>query len=666
MKSPFTFRAVCLALALLGGVAGAQTPAPSSLPNPAALLERYTQHRSSAPALAQGGQTWTVLVYLHADHNLWTNALFDLLEMQQVGSTNGVRFVVQIDAPAPGSDDTNGFESFNGGLRALVTRSPTNAQSRATANGAVPALQVLERLPEQNSDDPRVLAEFINWGMRRFPADRYGVVLWDHGGQWDGGFGGDESSGGNGMATWQVREGLEAGMAQARVGRLDFLGLDTCLMGGAEMLYEYGDLANVYIASPEIDYGDGWDYTAVFGLLRNNPGVSSREFGRAEVGFFDAHHQGSRPDLDYRAHAAYDTALMPELRGAINAFVASALQSTDRNALLQARSRVTEYRFNPSRPNAPRPYVDIGQYGALVAQLSSDAGLARAGQNLAAAVNRIVIDKSLGNKVKSALGLAVWLPNDPSRPNPRELAAYTGALKMAKSVNWNAFIDLWYGRVTQGAQPVDVRITRVVNLLEPTDREPAAVSFDVLGNANLIYGELGEVGERNNFKSYGHLYLQPGGSGQYTYEWDGRWFEVTGASGSSDFYTGFYQRSGDSAFFASALYTPPRSTQTSPVIVVADVSTGRLVSALDDSSIAPRDIELAAGGRLAFQFVQRDQLTEESTLQPTGRSVTIPPGGLSAMRLERKRMPLGEYALIFGARDAAGNIRTGYAPVQIR
>lgn len=652
-----------VALLALSGAARAQSPTA-----PGAFLERLaTPPRESAQARAQGAQTWTVLVYLHADHNLWPNALADLLEMQQAGSSDTVRFVVQIDAPPPGSKYAGGFDSFTGGVRALVTRNPSGNPTDALANSAVSKLQILERIAEPNSDDPRTLAEFVNWGVRRFPAQRYGVVLWDHGGQWDGGFGGDVTNGDEGMLSWQVRQGLEAGMAQSGLRRWDFLGLDTCLMGGAELLYEYGDLTDVYIASPEIDYGDGWDYAATFNLLLRNPGISSREFGRAEVNFFDAQHQRSRADVDNRAHAAYDTAQLQPLRAAINAFVQSARATTDRAALTSARSSVTEYRFNPQRPNDPRPYVDLGHYAQLVARATTDARLAQAGNALADAVNRAVINRALGNKVRAALGLSVWFPNDPANPpSPGYLSAYSSRLKMGGIADWRSLIDLWYGNVAPNVQPVDVRVTRVVNLLEPTDREPAVVGFEVTGEANLIYGELGEVGERNNFKSYGHLYLQPGGSGQYSYEWDGRWFEVAGVGAGKDFFTGFYQRSGDSVILASARYTPPRSADSSAVIVVADVSTARVTGALDNSSIAPRDIDLKAGGTLQFQFVQRDQLTDETTLVPTGRSVTIPQGGLSALRLERNRMPLGEYALIFGARDAAGNIRTGYAPVQIR
>ena len=641
------------------------------LPNPLTLLERYEPNQPTPQSKAQAGQTWTVLVYLHADHNLWSNALFDLLEMQQIGSSAGVRFVVQIDAPPPGSEAAKGFDSFNGGVRALVTRNQTSGYSKATLNASVGKLQLLERLGEQNSDDPRVLAEFINWGVSRFPAQRYGLVMWDHGGAWQGGFGGDSSNGDEGMATWEVRQGIQAGLAQSGLTRFDFFGMDTCLMGGVELLYEYGDLTQLYIGNPEIDYGDGWDYAAVFNLLTRNPNISNREFARSESGFFDAHHQESPSDIGYRAHAGYDTGQLENLRGAINAFVTAATQSSDRAALLSARSSVVEYLFSASKPNAPRPYVDIGHYAQLVARLTKDSRLASAGNALSAAVAQTVIAKSLGSNLKAAFGLGIWLPNNPAaKPSAGELGAYATRLRMASLLNWKTFIDLWFGNiaptVTQNNQGVQVRVTRKVNLREPTVRDPAVIGFEVTGNVNLVYGELGEAVGRNGFNSYGHLYLQPGSAGQYEYPWDGQWFDVIGAENSSDFFTGFYQRGGDNAIYATAEYTPPGRTQSYSVIVVGNLSTARLTNVLDNSSIAPRDITLRAGGTLRFQFLQRDLLTDDTLLVPTGRSVKIPEAGLESMRLERKRMPLGDYQLIFGARDAAGNLRSGNAPVQIR
>ena len=42
-------------------------------------------------------------------------------------------------------------------------------------------------------------------------------------------------------------------------------------MGGAEQLVDFHDLCDIYIANPEIDYGDGWDYASTMAYLRSNP-----------------------------------------------------------------------------------------------------------------------------------------------------------------------------------------------------------------------------------------------------------------------------------------------------------------------------------------------------------------------------------------------------------
>ncbi len=622
----------------------------------------------SLAAQAQVGQAWTILVYLHADHNLWRSALTDLLEMQRVGSSNNVRFVVQIDAQSPKSRYAEKqYPSFDGAVRGLVTKA--DATDR---NAAIAQLSDVERIAEPNSDDPQVLSDFIAWGVRRYPAQRYGLILWDHGGQWDGGFGFDETTvittrKSSFMQSWQVRQGMQAGMAQVGLQKFDFLALDTCLMGGLELLFEYADLTKYYIADPEIDYGAGWDYTASFGLLRDNPSISARDFAIQEVNHWDAHHQRSASDRSDRAHTAYDVQQLTSLRNAVNTFVQTASQSADRAALLSARSKVVEYQFDSESPNDPLPYIDIGHYGQLVAQLTRDNALAQAGNTLANAVRQVVLAKSLGSSKLAALGLSVWLPNSPNdKPDTATLANYNTQLQLAKTVQWNQFINLWYGNVTTTVQPVDVRVTQTINLLEPTDREPAVIGFSVSGNANLIYGELGEVGERNSFKVYGQLYLQPGGANQYEYNWDGRWYEIQGANNSSDFFNGFFQRPNDSTMYANASYTPVGQSQGYAVIVIADLTTSKIISVLDNSSIAPREITLQPGGVLRFQLLQKDQLTDETTLVPTGRVVTIPSNGIAGMQLQRNRMPLGEYILIFGARDQAGNIRTGFAPVQIR
>jgi Clostripain family len=144
-------------------------------------LERSGLERSTfgQPALERNAQaapnSWTILVYLHADHNLEGSSVTDLEEMEQVGSSAGFKIVYQWDR--------NETPSV---VRGEVTKSPADGVQSRT----------VQKLPGLNSDDPKVLADFVRWGIKTYPAQRYGLIMWDHGGQWQG-FGGDEQNGQN-------------------------------------------------------------------------------------------------------------------------------------------------------------------------------------------------------------------------------------------------------------------------------------------------------------------------------------------------------------------------------------------------------------------------------------------------------------------------------------
>lgn len=44
---------------------------------------------------------------------------------------------------------------------------------------------VLMKLGETNTGDPKVLADFLDWGLKNYPAKRTMAVLWNHGSGWD-------------------------------------------------------------------------------------------------------------------------------------------------------------------------------------------------------------------------------------------------------------------------------------------------------------------------------------------------------------------------------------------------------------------------------------------------------------------------------------------------
>ena len=192
---------------------------------------------------------WTILVYGNADHNLTDSLLFDMMEMERVGSGKDLNIVVQADFNPkcwdPNDRDASKFlidqmQYISGETRNSVSRWLIGNDydlRKGTLNS-----RPIEFIPEiNNMDDPDTLTDFINWASEKFPAKRYGLVLWDHGGQWEG-FGGDRQNGTKRDFGW-TREGymmstngVRKGILNSNINKFDFLSFDTCLMAGVEIL----------------------------------------------------------------------------------------------------------------------------------------------------------------------------------------------------------------------------------------------------------------------------------------------------------------------------------------------------------------------------------------------------------------------------------------------
>ena len=597
-----------------------------TLPNALDTLKPAKLEVQQAPA-----NSWTIMVYLHGDNNLEDSSIADLEEMEAVGSKQGFQIVVQWDRA-----------STKGGIRGVVKKGD---------------LEVRQKLPEQNSDDPNVLSSFLQWGVKSFPAQRYGVIMWDHGGQWDGGFGGDETNEGSGMNVFDMRNAMQAAMVTTGVKKLDFLAFDTCLMGGLEVLGQFADLTKLYIADPEIDYGEGWDYTASLGYLQKNPGISTTDFGKREVATWAAHHSKDEADLRFRAHAAYDTTQFANVLTAVKS-LGSSLQngwSDESEVLARLRSKVTEYSISPEEPKAPRPYVDLGDMAALFASKSSSSEIQTAAKNVMASIDKLVLAKSLGESNKAARALSVWMPADRSKlPDQDTMDAYN---KLNSSVNssWDDFLKVWFGEVEDNKDAPTLEITDVQNDKNPTEKVPTTISFKVVDkDLEATYASVGRSKSDTVFNLYGDLFYEATDPGEYDTQWDGRLVYVTDGKNRSLF-PGFYQDTDDVTLTAAALYTPPNEKEAQDVIIQLDSENMEFISALDDSGSSPREMELLADGKLEFQYLQIDDTKDDYTYARTGTKITVPKGGVTKLKAGLSKVPAGSYSVLVGATDWAGN-----------
>lgn len=358
--------------------------------------------------------TWTILYYGHGDHNLSPSLADDLLKIEKVGSSDTFRIVGQLDFDASRAEDNQAY-----GLPAELNRGVTRVLFQKSDDDEHFTSKPLERLPELNMDEPHVLQEFLEWGFRKYPADRYAVILSDHGGQWEG-FGGDSQDGtlndSRGITTVEIAAATRTAMKECGIGELAFFGFDACLMGAIEVLDCFHGICGNFIACPEIDFGDGWGYTAALGWLKEHPDAAGNDFGKVEVAAWrDLHMQDQKDsDLTLAAHACYDMTKYPAVRDAFAKFAGRLANEVSPSNLLIYRERrfATEYSI-PSGDGLclPAEIIDLGAFAHAFAKAEkASPALRQAAARLEEAIAALVVEKAIGVDKLGAMGLSVWYP----------------------------------------------------------------------------------------------------------------------------------------------------------------------------------------------------------------------------------------------------------------
>ncbi len=114
-------------------------------------------------------RAWTLLVYMSADNDLWGSARTNLEEMRlaslRATSQSTLTLVVLLDGPR--STDTQLLRIRRGDIELLD-----------------PFETFLAGRSELDMADATTLRDFGVWAIGAYPAERYGLILWDHGTGW--------------------------------------------------------------------------------------------------------------------------------------------------------------------------------------------------------------------------------------------------------------------------------------------------------------------------------------------------------------------------------------------------------------------------------------------------------------------------------------------------
>lgn len=134
----------------------------------------------------------------------------------------------------------------------------------------------------QEMTKPETLINFITYCKNEYPADKYGLILWNHGGGAISGFGYDENAIDDDTLTIdELKEALEYSQV-----KFEFIGFDACLMANVETAYSIKDYANYLIASEETEPGTGWEYKSFLNKLSSNTSADTVEIAQTIVDKF--------------------------------------------------------------------------------------------------------------------------------------------------------------------------------------------------------------------------------------------------------------------------------------------------------------------------------------------------------------------------------------------
>lgn len=361
----------------------------------------------NVPGLAE----WTILVFVNGDNDLERYALGDVNEMEAVGSDERVNVVVQLDRSERQSESDG---DWSGARRYLVT-----ADDDPRTIGS----PTLEDLGEIDSGSAQTVLDFVEWGVAGWPAQRYALVLWDHGDGWSldadpepastKGISYDDGAGtGLSVASGDLTEVVEG--AAALMGQpIDLLGLDACVMQQWEVAWSVGDSAKTMVASEDYEGLEGWPYDDVLGDLVAKPTMSAPELGESVALRFH--------EIPDSTMSVLDLAQLPTLTARLNdvadAVIVGGLAA---ETLRAAASGAQGYDGQFSREH---DLVDLLQR---IDAVSEDPEVKEATlAAIEAAELTILTSYNKGGIVKNSHGLSIFSPVEPSMPPLYAKAAWS-------------------------------------------------------------------------------------------------------------------------------------------------------------------------------------------------------------------------------------------------
>jgi hypothetical protein len=335
-------------------------------------------------------------------------------------------------------------------------------------------------LPETNTGDPAALVDFVRWAVSAYPADRYALVLWNHGAGWKD----DDiyravarlrpSAAPNVAAHARAVRGRRAGRAlfstsiaemfrailfddtsadfldnvemkaalvqatQLTGQPFDLLGFDACLMNMLEVVYQVRDHCRLVVGSQELEPGEGWAYDTLLAALADCPDMPVEELGRTAVTSYLRYFEEYGSDEEVTQSAVLTDRLGPVI-GALDELADALIPALADDATFGrlGRAQRAVQRFNEPE------YVDLAHLLGLIAGIDERGSIGAAARRALAALappaGPVVASAARGVRLANASGLSIYVPS------PRGISPLYANLDFARDCAWSRFLAAYAG-----------------------------------------------------------------------------------------------------------------------------------------------------------------------------------------------------------------------------
>ena len=278
--------------------------------------------------LGNGKDQVTVMVYmcgtdLESNYGMGTA---DLNEMAYAAHSDNVNIIVE----------TGGTKRWKNSVI-----SPNSNQIWRVSDRSIQKLE--GNFGRKAMTDANTLAEFIQYSAKNFPANRYILIMWDHGGGSYAGYGYDELYPNGSMTVDKIAAGLKAGGV-----KFDIIGFDACLMANMETAIAVEPYADYLLASEETEPGTGWYHVDWLTQLAKNSSTPSLDLGKTIIdGFCTTRQSNYVSASDKYTLSIIDLAefksVVPEKLTNFSKMLTSQVQGNNYQTVADARSATREF-----------------------------------------------------------------------------------------------------------------------------------------------------------------------------------------------------------------------------------------------------------------------------------------------------------------------------------